>query len=458
MKLRPYQETLISQARALMQSGCKSLVIQSATGSGKTLLTAHMLKTAQGRGLTSWFICHRRELIHQSVAAFKDMGVDVGVISAGFESHPERSVQVCSIQTLAGRVDRLKKPHFVVWDECAHQAARTWSEMYTRLDGAYHIGLTATPERLDGSGLDRFYTHMIHGPSVRWLIDNKFLSEFRVFAPPTVSTAGLHTRMGDYVKEEVNALMDKPTITGSAIEMYRKHTYGRRALGFAASIEHSKHVVEQFNAFGIPAEHVDGDTKPEVRDNAIERFRKGITLVLSNCDIFLEGFDCPAAEVAIILRPSKSECLVRQMYGRVLRTYPGKSEAIILDHVGNVARHGFPDDGRVWTLKGREANRRTVEACKSVRVCSRCFAAMWSGGQACTFCGFVFEVESREVRQVDGELFELDRQAIAVRRKHEQRGAQSMSELIQIGRDRKYKNPTGWAWHYFNARNRAVAR
>lgn len=455
MQLRPYQIEIIDKCRNLMRSGNKSILIQSPTGSGKTLLTAFMLKTAAEKGMVSWFIVHRRELIKQSMEQFKFVGLHHGVISANFDSRPNQLVQICSVQTLSRRHQKYRKPNLIVWDETHHIASNSWSTIHSHYSDSFHVGLSATPERLDGTGLNKWYGNMIHGPSVSWLIENKFLSPYRLFAPSNVSMAGIHIKRGDYDKTELSNAMDKPSITGNAINEYKKFANGKRAVIFCVSIEHSKHVVAQFQAAGINAAHVDGETNVIERDNAIEKFRQGEIHVLSNVELFGEGFDLPAIEVAILLRPTQSLGLYLQQVGRVLRQSPGKEEALILDHVGNVSRHGLPDDDRNWSLAGRDKRKQTSdEPSESVKICKKCFSAQRPGPPNCRYCGEPFEIKPRIVKNVDGELSEIDIQKIRNLKRREQGMAQSMNDLIAIGKQRGYKRPYLWAKFVFNARQR----
>lgn len=426
------------------------MLVCSPTGSGKTALTAHMLKTSSGKGMRSWFVCHRRELIKQSMNAFEKEGLRHGVTSAGFPEEREPLVQICSIQTLARRCHNMLPPKLIVWDECHHVAAGSWGKIYKMFPEAFHIGLTATPERLDGKGLRIWFEDMIKGPTVQSLIEQKYLASYKMFAPPSGDFSNVRTIAGDYVKSEIAKVVDKPKITGDAIEHYKKHANGLRAVVFCSSIEHSLNVCAQFNLHGIKAEHVDGETDTLKRDAAIARFAKGETLVLSNVDLFGEGFDLPAIEAAILLRPTKSVGLYLQQVGRSLRPSPGKKRAIILDHVRNCELHGLPDDEREWSLDGRVKRDKDNN---SIRICPECYAAIPSGVGKCEECGYVFIGKARpKIEQEDGELREIDPIQMRRERLKEQSYAKTMEDLVQLGIRKGYKNPRGWAKHVFNAR------
>jgi len=438
-----------------MLQGCKSILLQSPTGSGKTLLTAFMLKTAAERRMRAWFVVHRRELVKQSIRAFSQIELPYGVISAGWWEDRKRPIQIASIQSLIRRYQKYEAPNLIVWDEAHHLGAKSWQELHALYPTAYHVGLTATPCRLDGKGLSGFFKEMLNGPSVAWLIDHGFLSKYRIFAPSSPSVEGIHTRMGDFNKNELNVVLDKPTITGDAISHYQRLAPNKRAVVFCVSIEHSKHVVAQFMAAGINAQHVDGETQTEVRDDAIRRFTNGDIKVLSNVELFGEGFDVPGIEAAILLRPTQSLGLYLQQVGRALRPSSGKSEAIILDHAGNCQRHGFPDEERVWSLEGGAVARSTGGAgVTGVKVCEKCFAAQFSGTPVCKFCGFVFEVRPREVEHREGELEELDPKIARIQKAREQAGAKDLAGLIALGKSRGYKSPAAWARYVWEARSK----
>jgi DNA repair protein RadD len=454
-ELRPYQETIIHEARSLMGRGARSLLITAPTGSGKTVLTAHMLNVSARKGLRSWFIVHRRELVQQSSRTFQAVGVPHGVQAAGFSEDIAMPVQVGSVQTLATRMSRLSPPDFIIWDECHHIAAGSWSKIHEQFSKAYHVGLTATPQRLDGTGLGKWFSEIVQGPSVSWLIENRYLSPYRAFVPSRPDIGGVRTKMGDFVRSELELAIDKPTITGNVIHEYSKRAHGKRAVVFCVSIEHSKHVAAQFEAAGIRALHIDGETDLLTRDRSLREFAEGKVKVLCNVELFGEGFDLPSIEVAILLRPTQSLGLYLQQVGRSLRPSPGKSEALILDHAGNIERHGLPDEQREWSLLGRARSRKKDSAPDTrIRVCGSCFAAQLAGALHCNYCGHAFPIKAREIREVDGELSEIDQEALRKKARQAQGEAYSLNELIEIGKQRKYRYPYRWARHVFQARQR----
>lgn len=455
-QLREYQDDLIQKARAEIRAGGQSVLMVAPTGAGKTALAAFMLGTASGRGKRCWFMVHRRELITQSSRTFDKVGIPHGIISAGFTPDRRAGVQIASVQTLTRRMEGIPAPHMIVWDECHHIASTSWATIFSTYPDAIHIGLTATPCRLDGRGLGDWFNVMVEGPTTKWLIENGFLSPYKMFAPTIPDMTGVHMRGGDYVGKEAAAKMDRPSITGDAIQHYQRLCDHKRAIVFATNIEHSKHVVAQFNASGYPAAHLDGTTDRRIRDQTLRDFEAGRIKVVSNVDLFGEGFDLPAIEAVILLRPTQSTGLYLQMVGRGLRTADGKAHATILDHAGNVFRHGLPDEVREWNLDAKPKKKKDREAAPTVQQCDQCF---YSGEpfSTCPVCGHEKEVQTRTVQQVEGDLVELDKEKLARMRKKEQREAKSLDDLIALGVSRGYKFPEQWARKIFSFRRTQAA-
>jgi superfamily II DNA or RNA helicase len=452
--LRSYQESLLSEARALMRRGIKSLIIESPTGSGKSALAAYMEKSAAAKGMTCWFIMHRAELLRQSIATFSSVGVDFGIISSGYTETPSKLVQLATIGTLSRRLSRLRHPNLIIWDESHHAAARSWSKIHAAYPQAFHVGLTATPERLDGKGLGKYFSRMVQGPEVRWLIENGYLSDYQLIVPPgTVNVAHVATTMGDFNKTQLAAVSDTPTIVGNAVREYQRYASGKRAIARGVSILHSQHIAAQFNAAGIPARHVDGETPDTERRAAMDSFVSGKTLVLSNVDLFSEGVDVPSVECVIDLRPTQSLSLWLQFCGRALRPAPGKKYAAIIDMAGNYGRHGLPCEVRDWSLEGRKKKTGGSGGTR-IRVCALCRRAQTVSGPRCQFppCEYVFPAgDGRDIQTIEGTLVPVDldkaRAAKSVRREkyREEYSCKTIDDLRALGRKRGYQFPDQWA-------------
>lgn len=459
LQLRPYQNDIITNARAIMRQGVRRYLIVLPTGGGKTAISTHIIGETAARGRTAYFLCHRVELLDQTEATFLQAGIDYGVIAAGREYQKGKQVYIGSIDTVRRRLDKIPTPDLVVVDEASHTPAKSWTQVVDAWQDAWRIGLTATPIRLSGEGFDGLFDDMVLGPSTAELIQQGWLAPFKFYAPPGVDPTGLHVRAGDYVTSEAALLMDKPAITGDVIQHYRRLADGKRAVVFCVSIQHSENVARQFNDAGIPAKHVDGATPTEERRAALEDFRSGKLCVLTNVNIFTEGVDVPGMEAVILLRPTRSLAMYLQMIGRALRPAEGKT-ALILDHVSAVQMHGFPDEKHEWTLYGKARTGRAAndnEQVPVIRICTACYAA-FKPLPKCPYCDTIAVLGQREIKQREGELAEIARvEAEQVRKdaRKEQGMAQSLEALIEIGRQRGYKNPAFWARKVFENRRRA---
>jgi superfamily II DNA or RNA helicase len=455
--LRPYQTQMIDEGREAYRQGNRAVMFCLATGGGKTVTASTIVHGAAAKGNTTWWLTHRRELASQASQTFHSLGIPHGTVQSGFVSNPAAAVQVASIQTIVRRLDQLPPPDLIVFDETHHIGAASWDAIFQRFPKARVLGLTATPWRLDGAGLGRWFTHMVLGPSTADLIKTGSLSRYRMFAPATPDLSGVGTAAGDYQKSALAKAMDKPQIVGDAIGHYLRLCGGKRAVAFAAGVENSQHIAAQFNAAGIRAEHVDGSMSSDARDAAVDRFRRGETLVLSNADLFGEGFDVPAIEAAILLRPTKSLSLHLQQVGRALRPCEGKAEAIILDHAGNSLLHGLPDDEREWSLDDREKRTRAAPSEVPVRQCKTCFY-VFRPAPKCPQCGAVAEVKARAIEVVEGTLSEVRRvqkEAAQRQRWMEERDCHSLDDWQALARQRGHKS--GWAMIRWQARQRHAA-
>jgi superfamily II DNA or RNA helicase len=445
--LRPYQLAGADQIRAAFASGKRAPLYVLPTGGGKTVLFSYIAHGAAAKGNRVLTLSHRIELVDQISAALTDADTPHGFIASGYPTALEQTM-VASVQTLLKRLKDAPEPQLIIVDEAHHSRAATWTQILTYWPRARLLGVTATPVRTSGEGLGTLFDALIVGPSTAELIAGGFLAPPRVFVPATVDTSGLHSRAGEFVTAESDALMNKPAITGSALAEYVKYADRAPAMIFCVSVEHAKAVARQFREAGHAAMSLDGGTDREVRRGVVADFRAGRIRVLASCDLFSEGFDLPGVHAGILLRPTQSLGLFLQQVGRILRPAPGKTHALILDHVGNTQRFGLPNEPREWSLEGVEKKKN---AAAPVKVCPSCFCAMPSRSSECPECGFEFPPAPREVPERDGELEELTPERMAARRERREQGrADTLEALQEIGRRKGHK--PGWAQHVWNAR------
>lgn len=451
MTLRPYQNQLANDIRAAFGSGANRPLAVSPTGSGKTVLFSYITSQVLKRGSRVIIVAHRREILDQISATLKRVGVPHGFIQAG-KSASTQPAMVASIQTLARRLDTVPAPDLVIIDEAHHSVSKSYVQMFAAWPTAKFIGVTATPERLDGKGLGAMFDRMVMGPSVQWLIDNGFLAQPVYYAPrEVVDLSQVHTVAGDFDRSEAEEIVDTPRITGDAVTHYVRFCNRQRAVAFCISVAHAQHVADTFNSCGIPSASIDGTLDPEVRKQRVEDLTAGKILVLTSCELISEGFDLPAVNAAILLRPTQSLSMHLQQVGRALRPYPGKTNAIILDHVGNCLRHGLAEQERDWDLSGRE-KRLKKSSLVETKQCSKCFAIF--AGTVCPQCGSQREIAVREIEEVDGELQRLSIEDISKKReeRREEGKCKTLDDFRALAKLRGYK--LGWAFFRWQARQR----
>lgn len=455
MKLRPYQEELINKTRESLRRHGRVLM-QAPTGAGKTAITVFMMGRAAEQGKRSMFLVHQNELLAQTSRSLWQQKLEHGMIASG-KRISKLPAQVASVQTLVNRLDKYPEPDLIIIDECHRSAAKTYQKVLDAYPSALVIGLTATPQRTDGKGLDSTYNDLVVGPSVRQLIDAGYLCDYEIFAPPnTIDLSEVKTKMGDYDRKQLAEQVDKPTITGDAVATYKKHAMGKRAAVMCINIKHAEHVMESYRAAGVPAEMLEGKMTNKEREAVLDRLRSGETLVVTAVNLLIEGLDVPSIEVVQWLRPTKSLIIYMQGNGRGFRPAENKERLIILDQVGNWQMHGLPDDERAWSLEGKKKGRKPKDEDEPdvhVQQCKACFHIFRSGVSNCPKCGEKVELRKKaEIEVVEGELQKIDIDAMRAQAKKEQAGARDLTQLVQLGKRRGMKNPAAWAAHVLCAR------
>lgn len=449
VQLRDYQEAAVQAVRDSFRAGNKRTLLVSPTGSGKTVIFSYIAAGMARNNKRILIVAHRRELLKQISGALKKVGVTHAVLSGGSLGVPTTNVVVASVFTLVRRMKMMKPFDVIIGDEAHHFTPQSsWGKVVAGFPTARVLGVTATPERLDGKGMGQMFDDMVMGPTVAELTAQGFLSPAIVYAPSAPDLGSVGTRMGDYVQKQLEEAMDKSVITGSAVKHYGKYASGRRAIAFCVSVKHAKDVAQDFRDAGYTASHIDGGMDDGERDGVLAKFETGEIQVLTSCDLVSEGFDLPAVEVAILLRPTKSLGLYLQQCGRAIRPHPDKERTIILDHAGNTARHGFIDDERDWTLSdgfvlGRGQRQEKIQ---SVRTCPACFA-VHKPTPTCPMCEHEYPVMARVVKHVDGELVMMAREGEPDIATEEGLLQKKFRVLASVGRKRGYKNPTQWAFN-----------
>ena len=355
---------------------------------------------------------------------------------------------------------------------CHHCVGATYERVLAAYPQAFVIGVTATPERLDGRGLGAYFSTLVLGPEIPELIDAGYLADYEYYGPPAIADlSSVPTVAGDYARDALSDVIDKPTITGSAVDHYRTRTPGRPSIWFCVSLTHAEHVAEEFREAGFPAASIDGTMSDTERRARLGGLADGSLQVLTSCDLIGEGVDVPAVSVIGHLRPTKSLAMKKQFDGRGLRLKPDGSNAVIFDHVGNSALHGTPRKVHAWSLDSRR--RKVVTA--AIKQCLGCYR-VFERAEVVTCADprpgclarpreapptpgrQIQEVAGNLVRVTDGPTW-AGGASLVLARGDEYRDllarARTPEQLREIARARGYKR--GWEKHILKARRSTLA-
>ena len=472
MKLRPlYQKPDFDAVHDLWSLGFKNVLLVEPTGGGKTVIFSEVIRAHKGASVA---IAHRQELVSQMSLALAADGVRHRVIGTkalirwinylherkfgkSFVD-PNAWCAVAGVDSLTSAANKRNLaswfPQVTLWvqDEAHHVlVGNKWGNAADLFPNAKGLGVTATPTRADGKGLgkhsDGLFSAMHVGPSMRQLIDWGYLTDYtdangrtHVFCPPSdMDFAGQKVgSTGDYNPKQLRAVAKDSHIVGDVVAHYLKLAPGKLGITFAPDVETATDIANQFNAAGVPAKMVCGNTPDKERAQAMEQFERRELLQLVNVDLFGEGTDVPALEVVSFARKTESYSLYAQQFGRVLRLmidrdlYPTwddltseqrrwhisrseKPHAVIIDHVGNVLRHGGPPDiPRDWTLDARDKRSTGPSDALPLKGCAECTRPYESYKRTCPHCGHYQEPAARTAPEfVDGDLLELDAATLA---------------------------------------------
>lgn len=355
LKLRDYQRDAIDAVFEAWADGMRRPAIVLPTGAGKTVVFSALIKqfreTAAGGPRTDrdrrvMVLVHRDELADQAMAKIHAVAPHLTVGKVKAEARQVHAdVMVCSVQTLArGKAIRQiraeeqthGKVGLIITDECHHAAAPSYGKVYEAFPDALQLGVTATMARGDRLGLGDVWEEVVYSRSVLWMMSKGYLSPVRAVQVQLaqLDTSSVKRSGGDFQAGDLGRAMLEAEADKAIPRAYKAHADGRPGIVFTPTVATAVAVAEEMNAAGIVTAVISGETPKEERHRIYDDFRHGRVQVLSNCMVLTEGFDAPWAEVAVIARPTQSAPLYIQMVGRVLRTFPGKADALVIDLVG----------------------------------------------------------------------------------------------------------------------------
>ena len=350
-----YQQEILDklEAERAVRGYTRNLVV-AATGTGKTVISAldykRFCKQHPGMPCRLLFVAHREEILRQSLYTFRAILKDanfgelfVGSYRPESIDHLFLSIQTFNSQDFAAKI----APNFydyIVVDEFHHAAAPTYQKLLSYYQPQILLGLTATPERMDGKSVLPYFNNRI-AAEIRLpeAIDRKLLCPFQYFGvTDTADLSGLKWRTGGYDKNELSNLYTlsgmvaerRADLVVNSILKYVTDIDEVKGLGFCVSIAHAQFMARYFNTHGIPSMALTGDSPDEERNAAKQRLVSGELRFLFVVDIYNEGVDIPEVNTVLFLRPTESLTVFLQQLGRGLRLAENKDCLTVLDFIG----------------------------------------------------------------------------------------------------------------------------
>lgn len=387
----PHQSRAVAGVRAAWRGGARRILVVAPTGAGKTSIGAHVVEGGLNRGRRIIWATHRVELAGQAAARLWRAGISPGHVGAVLANataalgglvadsadlsltdrelvaqhlrrRPGAPIQVCGVQTLTARGE-VPDADIVVLDEAHHATAATWRAIlaaFPRLELV--LGLTATPERGDGTGLgDAGFQCIVEAATVQELTAGGYLVPCDVIAPAE----------------------PRDKLAASPVDAWHTHARGALSVVFCRDVAHAEATAAEFSARGVAAGVVHGKTPARERERLLADLAARRLQVLCNVDVLTEGWDCPVIEAVLIAAKVGTWGGWMQRVGRALRRSPGKRRATVIDPYGLVHLHGLPTDPRAFSLAGGSS---AVAGALSLRQCRQCGAV--HRADACPRCGW----------------------------------------------------------------------
>jgi DNA repair protein RadD len=453
--MRDWQERTVPRIRDSVRQGHKRIVVQAATGAGKTLLAAHLFANSISKGKRPLFIVPDLSLIDQTIESFEKVGIlDVGVIQGRHErTDHQAQVQIASVQTLLKR--DIPEVDVVIVDEChvsykalyALMNEPAWAEKII-------IGMSATPW---ARGMGMHWTDLIIGATIAELIGNKVLCPFTVFGPgESIDRSKITVVNGEYDEGQSAAVMSSAKVTADVVETWKKRWGKDKTFMFCVNRAHAREQQAKFEAAGVPWGYIDGNMTIEERKPVFAAFRSGRIKGIASVGCLSRGVD-EDVHYIIDAQPTKSEMNLVQKIGRGLRNPGGGDKRLLVaDHAGNQGPMGLGlvDDIFHDELDSRLPKDKTPayggKEAKKPNMCPSCNAYIRYGTVKCSLCGAVLRVASK-VAHVAGELSEYAKAPKKPKVPATQADKQEfLSGFLSIAANRGYT--PGWAAHKYKER------
>lgn len=406
------------------------------------------MRGAQDKGNRAVIGAHRRQLVQQLSNTLTRAGVRHTLAMGGAPYDASAPCVIGVTDTLARHPEIMAGTKLYLVDEAHLHANGERAALINQVrdSGGKSILITATPLASGNKTLGHLAQHIVHGPTVASLIEGGNLARFRAYEAVRPDLNGLPSKGGDFATTALDERFSKPEIIGDAVNAYLRFARGKRFVGYCYSRAHGKMMMQAFQAAGISAGYIDGESSDSERAEISHRFADRNMHVLMSCQLLTEGYDLSALvgrDVAIeavgLYRPTKSVSLAVQMMMRCMRPQP--EPAIIIDHAGVLFNHGWPDDEREWSLDAPPKRKADGEKAEAITTCKVCFAVFKPTAACCPVCGTVRQPTPKEIKEREGEMAEAvrqaDRKVVA--------SARTIAELQAIAAAKGYA--FGWVRH-----------
>jgi superfamily II DNA or RNA helicase len=368
---RDYQVEAIDGIAKAYRRGLRTVIVVLPTGAGKTIVFSVLISRKGGRTLV---LAHRDELISQAVNKIRMVlpGADIGVVAADRNEH-DRRIVVASVATLAlpKRLQQISEPwDTVVIDECHHAVTDSYQRIVAAARAANPetlvVGVTATPDRLDGKplvGEKGVFEECVYERHIADFLPHKRPDGLSDIVTLQVAIDNLHledcTRnKGDFTTASLARVMSAADALPRIVAAWKLHAHDRKTIGFFPSVPLARAAAKHFDEAGIAAACIDGTQDSDTRRRILREYADDKFQVLTNCAVATEGFDEPSISCVLMARPTQSRALYVQCIGRGLRLFPGKRDCLVLDVVGDSLKHKLVGVAEVFGLAASDLRSR----------------------------------------------------------------------------------------------------
>jgi superfamily II DNA or RNA helicase len=407
-----HQQKAFDETMQAIADGKKCIMVQMPTRSGKSIVSTMLIEKYREQGV--WFLAHTKILISQASKDLSDSGIKHGILMPG-NPQLRYNVQVMSKDTLFCRLDKMlasgwKVPGLAIIDEAHLSMSARYSEIiqFLIISGCIVIGLSATPQRLDKKPFSPPFTHIVKGPTIKYLQEIKFTCEIDTFIVDRCMGDGdAEISRGEFSAGSLEKLDDKPFILANIVNHWKNLAAGLQTLVFCATVKHSEDMAESFCQNGIEARSLTSENIDEI-DQTLADYYAGKFLVLCSVNLFVAGFTVKQCACIIQARRTMSLVHYLQSIGRGSMFSKEKKKLINLDCVNNFDRFYHPDMDREWAL---DAPRKKIKEESLYKRCPDCQRPVIKFDAICQHCGHVFEkriIIRWDIEEADGKLVKVD--------------------------------------------------